>query len=57
MFGSTAKNNIEKIEVSNDVKEESTEDGAAADASDVEESDSEGGHEEGLYSSAQGGFG
>ena len=69
IFGRTAKENMEKMEVANDVEEESTEDEAVEEDSedssdDDEEPDSEddgegggGGHEEGLYSSAQGGFG
>ena len=68
IFGKTAKENMEKMEVANDAEEESTEDEVAEEESDDtiddEEPDSEdddegggGGHEEGLYSSAQGGFG
>ena len=64
IFGRTAKENMEKMEVANDAEEESTEDETADDIIDDEEPDSEdddegggGGHEEGLYSSAQGGFG
>ena len=63
MFGKTAKENMEKMEVANDAEEESTEDETADDTIDDEEPDSEeddeggGGDEEGLYSSAQGGFG
>ena len=64
IFGKTAKENMEKMEVANDAEEESTEDETADDTIDDEEPDSEeddegggGGHEEGLYSSAQGGFG
>ena len=63
IFGKTAKENMEKMEVANDAEEESTEDETADDTIDDEEPDSEdddeggGGDEEGLYSSAQGGFG
>ena len=64
IFGKTAKENMEKMEVANNAEEESTEDETADDTIDDEEPDSEdddeggsGGHEEGLYSSAQGGFG
>ena len=63
MFGKTAKENMEKMEVANAAEEESTEDETADDTIDDEEPDSEeddeggGGDEEGLYSSAQGGFG
>ena len=60
MFGKTAKENMEKMEVANDAEEESTEDEAAEeeseDSSDDDDEDG-GGDEEGLYSSAQGGFG
>ena len=60
MFGKTAKENMEKMEVANDAEEESTEDEAAEEESkDSSDDDDEGGggDEEGLYSSAQGGFG
>ena len=68
IFGKTAKENMENMEIANDVEEESTEDEAAEEESEDssdgdEEPDSEdddeggGGDEEGLYSSAQGGFG
>ena len=59
MFGKTAKENMEKIEVANDAEEESTEDEAAEEESEDSSDDDEGGggDEEGLYSSAQGGFG
>ena len=68
IFGKTAKENMEKMEVANDAEEESTEDETAEEESEdssdgEEEADSEdddeggGGDEEGLYSSAQGGFG
>ena len=63
MFGKTAKENMEKMEVANNAEEESTEDETADDTIDDEEPDSEeddeggGGAEEGLYSSAPGGFG
>ena len=61
MFGKTAKENMEKMEVANDAEEESTEDEAAEeeseDSSDDDDEGGSGGHEEGLYSSAQGGFG
>ena len=60
IFGKTAKENMEKMEVANDAEEESTEDEAAEEESeDSSDGDDEGGggDEEGLYSSAQGGFG
>ena len=59
MFGKTAKENMENMEVANDVEEESTEDEAAEEESEDSSDDDEGGggDEEGLYSSAQGGFG
>ena len=60
MFGKTAKENMEKMEVANDAEEESTEDEAAEEESEDSSDDDDegsGGDEEGLYSSAQGGFG
>ena len=60
IFGNTAKKNMEKIETANDVEEESTEDEAAEEESEDSSDDDDegsGGDEEGLYSSAQGGFG
>ena len=60
IFGSTAKKNMEKMETANDVEEESTEDEAAEEESEDSSDDDDeggGGDEEGLYSSAQGGFG
>ena len=60
MFGKTAKDNMEKIEVANDAEEESTEDEVAEEESEDSSDDDDeggGGDEEGLYSSAQGGFG
>ena len=60
MFGKTAKDNMEKMEVANDAEEESTEDEAAEEESEDSSDDDDegsGGDEEGLYSSAQGGFG
>ena len=59
MFGKTAKENMENMEVANDVEEESTEDEAAEEESEdsSDDDDEGGGDEEGLYSSAQGGFG
>ena len=60
IFGSTAKENMEKMEVANDAEEESTEDEAAEEESEDSSDDDDeggGGDEEGLYSSAQGGFG
>ena len=60
MFGKTAKENMEKIEVANDAEEESTEDEVAEEESEDSSDDDDeggGGDEEGLYSSAQGGFG
>ena len=59
MFGKTAKENMEKMEVANDAEEESTEDEAAEEESEdsSDDDDEGGGDEEGLYSSAQGGFG
>ena len=58
MFGRTAKMNMEKMETANDAKEESTEDEAAEEESeDSSDDEGNGGDEEGLYSSAQGGFG
>ena len=59
MFGKTAKENMEKMEVANDAEEESTEDEVAEEESEDSSDDDEGGggDEEGLYSSAQGGFG
>ena len=60
IFGKTAKENMEKMEVANDVEEESTEDEAAEEESEDSSDDDDeggGGDEEGLYSSAQGGFG
>ena len=49
IFGSTAKENMEKMETANDAEEESE------DSSDDDEGGS--GDEEGRYSSAQGGLG
>ena len=60
IFGKTAKENVEKMEVVNDAEEESTEDEAAEEESEDSSDDDDegsGGDEEGLYSSAQGGFG
>ena len=59
IFGKTAKENMENMEIANDVEEESTEDEAAEEESEDSSDDDEGGggDEEGLYSSAQGGFG
>ena len=60
MFGKTAKENMEKMEVANDAEEESTEDEVAEEESEDSSDDDDeggGGDEEGLYSSAQGGFG
>ena len=60
IFGSTAKKNMEKMETANDAEEESTEDEAAEEESEDSSDDDDdggGGDEEGLYSSAQGGFG
>ena len=60
MFGKTAKENMENMEVANDAEEESTEDEAAEEESEDSSDDDDeggGGDEEGLYSSAQGGFG
>ena len=60
IFGKTAKENMEKMEVANDIEEESTEDEAAEEESEDSTDDDDeggGGDEEGLYSSAQGGFG
>jgi len=59
IFGKTAKENMEKMEVANDAEEESTEDEVAEEESEDSSDDDEGGSgdEEGLYSSAQGGFG
>ena len=60
IFGKTAKENMEKMEVANDAEEESTEDEAAEEESEDSSDDDDegnGGDEEGLYSSAQGGFG
>ena len=60
LFGKTAKENMEKMEVANDAEEESTEDEAAEEESEDSSDDDDeggGGDEEGLYSSAQGGFG
>ena len=59
IFGKTAKENMEKMEVANDAEEESTEDEAAEEESEdsSDDDDESGGDEEGLYSSAQGGFG
>ena len=60
MFGKTAKENMEKMEVANDAEEESTEDEAAEEESEDSSDDDDeggGGDDEGLYSSAQGGFG
>ena len=61
IFGKTAKENMEKIEVANDAEEESTEDETAEeeseDSSDGDEEPDSEDDEEGLYSSAQGGFG
>ena len=60
IFGKTAKENMEKMEVANDAEEESTEDEAVEEESEDSSDDDDegnGGDEEGLYSSAQGGFG
>ena len=60
IFGKTAKENMEKMEVANDAEEESTEDEVAEEESEDSSDDDDegsGGDEEGLYSSAQGGFG
>ncbi len=60
IFGKTAKENMEKMEVANDAEEESTEDETAEEESEDSSDDDDeggGGDEEGLYSSAQGGFG
>ena len=60
IFGKTAKENMEKMEVANDIEEESTEDEVAEEESEDSSDDDDeggGGDEEGLYSSAQGGFG
>ena len=59
MFGKTAKENMENMEVANDAEEEPTEDEAAEEESEdsSDDDDEGGGDEEGLYSSAQGGFG
>ena len=60
LFGKTAKENMEKMEVANDAEEESTEDEVAEEESEDSSDDDDegsGGDEEGLYSSAQGGFG
>ena len=60
MFGKTAKENMEKMEVANDTEEESTENETAEEESEDSSDDDDegsGGDEEGLYSSAQGGFG
>ena len=59
IFGKTAKENVEKMEVVNDAEEESTEDEAAEEESEdsSDDDDDGGGDEKGLYSSAQGGFG
>ena len=59
IFGKTAKENMEKMEVANNAEEESTEDEAAEEESEdsSDDDDEGGGDEEGLYSSAQGGFG
>ena len=60
IFGKTAKENMEKMEVANNAEEESTEDEAAEEESEDSSDDDDegsGGDEEGLYSSAQGGFG
>ena len=59
IFGKTAKENMEKMEVANDAEEESTEDEVAEEESEdsSDDDDESGGDEEGLYSSAQGGFG
>ena len=60
IFGKAAKENMEKMEVANDAEEESTEDEVAEEESEDSSDDDEeggGGDEEGLYSSAQGGFG
>ena len=60
IFGKTAKENMETMEVANDAEEESTEDEAAEEESEDSSDDDDeggGGDEEGLYSSAQGGFG
>jgi len=59
IFGKTAKENMEKMEVANNAEEESTEDETAEEESEdsSDDDDEGGGDEEGLYSSAQGGFG
>ena len=59
IFGRTAKKNMEKMETENDAEEESTEDETAEEESEdsSDDDDEGGGDEEGLYSSAQGGFG
>ena len=60
IFGKTAKENMENMEVANAVEEESTEDETAEEESEDSSDDDDeggGGDEEGLYSSAQGGFG
>ena len=60
IFGRTAKKNMEKMETENDAEEESTEDEAVEEESEDSSDDDDegnGGDEEGLYSSAQGGFG
>ena len=59
IFGRTAKKNMEKMETENDAEEESTDDEAAEEESEdsSDDDDEGGGDEEGLYSSAQGGFG
>ena len=57
IFGKTAKENMEKMEVANDAEEESTEDEVAEEESEDSSDDDDEGDEEGLYSSAQGGFG
>ena len=50
IFGKTAKENMEKMEVANDAEEETEEESD-------DDDEGGGGDEEGLYSSAQGGFG
>ena len=60
ILAKTAKENMENMEVANDAEEESTEDEAAEEESEDSSDDDDeggGGDEEGLYSSAQGGFG
>ncbi len=61
IFGKTAKENMEKMEVANDAEEESTEDETAEeeseDSSDDDDEGSGGEYEENIHSSAQGGFG